>query len=52
MVAVRIERLSGKSDLAQKMAAEEKARVADYLRRRGLEGDLEAARLIGGQTNG
>ncbi len=47
VVAVRVDSISGKSDLAQKMSKEEKARVSKYLRERDLPGDSEAARLIG-----
>ena len=39
VIAVRVERISGKSDLAQKMDAEEKNKVADYLSRRALPSD-------------
>ncbi|MDR3629724.1 MAG: pyridoxamine 5'-phosphate oxidase family protein [Desulfocapsaceae bacterium] len=46
VIAVRIERLSCKSDLAQKKSPEERRRIADYLRERGLPGDEEAARLL------
>ena len=47
VIAVRVDSISGKSDLAQKMSKEEKARVSKYLRERDLPGDSEAARLIG-----
>ena len=46
VMAVRIERVSGKSDLAQKKSDADKARIRAYLERRGLPGDLEAAGLI------
>ena len=46
VIAVRVETISGKSDLAQKMDAQEKEKVAAYLNRRDLPGDREAARLI------
>lgn len=46
VIAVRVETISGKSDLAQKMDAKEKDKVADYLSRRDLPGDREAACLI------
>lgn len=46
VIAVRVESISGKSDLAQKMDMDEKNKVADYLSRRDLPGDREAARLI------
>ncbi len=49
VIAVRVGSMSGKSDLAQKMTPEEKARVSRYLRERDLPGDREAARLIGEQ---
>ncbi len=47
VVAVRVEEMSGKRDLAQKRNNEDKVRLAQYLTKRGLEGDLEAAELIG-----
>ncbi len=46
VVAVRIERMTGKSDLAQKKNAADKERIRSYLEKRGLTGDLEAAGLI------
>ncbi|MEE4240864.1 MAG: pyridoxamine 5'-phosphate oxidase family protein [Desulfopila sp.] len=46
VIAVRVERISGKSDLAQKMAPEDKEKVACYLARRNQPGDAEAARLL------
>lgn len=46
VVAVRIERMTGKSDLAQKKNAADKERIRSYLEKRGLAGDLEAAELI------
>ncbi len=46
VVAVRIERMTGKSDLAQKKNEADKARIRAYLEKRGLPGDLEASRLI------
>jgi nitroimidazol reductase NimA-like FMN-containing flavoprotein (pyridoxamine 5'-phosphate oxidase superfamily) len=46
VIAIRIERMSGKSDLAQKKSDEDKARIRAYLEKRGLAGDLEAAALI------
>jgi nitroimidazol reductase NimA-like FMN-containing flavoprotein (pyridoxamine 5'-phosphate oxidase superfamily) len=47
VVAVRVESISGKSDLAQKMNAEDREKVARYLLQRDLPGDREAADLIG-----
>lgn len=46
VVAVRIESISGKANLGQKKTVEERARIAQYLRRRGNPGDEEAARLL------
>lgn len=46
VIAVRVESISGKSDLGQKMKAEERLRAANYLRQRNLPGDAEAARLM------
>jgi uncharacterized protein len=46
VVAVRVETLSCKSDLAQKKSLEERQRIGAYLYRRGLSGDEEAARLM------
>lgn len=46
VVAVRIERMTGKSDLAQKKNAADKERIRSYLEKRGLAGDIEAAGLI------
>jgi nitroimidazol reductase NimA-like FMN-containing flavoprotein (pyridoxamine 5'-phosphate oxidase superfamily) len=46
VVAVRVESMSGKSDLAQKKSDEHKSRIAEYLQKRNLPGDEEAARLI------
>jgi len=48
VVAVKVESISGKSDLAQKMASKEKAKVAEYLKKRNLPGDAEAAEFLGG----
>lgn len=47
VIAVRVEHISGKSDLAQKMAEEDREKVAKYLLQRDLPGDREAAGLIG-----
>ncbi len=47
VIAVRVEHISGKSDLAQKMAKEDREKVARYLLKRDLPGDREAADLIG-----
>lgn len=46
VVAVRVESLSAKSDLAQKKDEPTRERLADYLERRNLPGDAEAASLI------
>ena len=46
VVAVRIDSISGKSDLAQKKDADEKVRLSEFLKKRGLPGDEEAAELI------
>ena len=51
VVAVRIESITGKSDLAQKKKPEEKKKMATYLLNRNLPGDTEAAQLILGDTN-
>ena len=50
VVAIRVERLSGKQELAQNKSDNEKRELCTYLRRRGLTGDREAARLIGGES--
>lgn len=46
VVAVRVENLTAKANLAQKKSAAEKAKIRDYLGRRGLPGDAETATLI------
>ena len=46
VVAVRIEKMSGKSDLAQKKSDADKEKIRAYLGKRNLPGDAEAARLI------
>lgn len=46
VVAVRIDSISAKSDLAQKKDAETRQRIADFLRQRDLPGDSEAAERI------
>jgi hypothetical protein len=46
VVAVRVESLSAKANLAQKRSAAEKEKIRAYLRQRGLPGDEEAAALI------
>lgn len=46
VVAVRIESLSGKSDLAQKKSDADKEKIRKYLQQRNLPSDAEAARLI------
>lgn len=43
VVAVRVESMTGKRDLAQKMASEERLKVAEFFRKRGLPGDNETA---------
>lgn len=46
VIAVRVESLSAKSDLGQKMKTEERLQLARYLKKRGFDGDIEAARLM------
>ena len=46
VVAVRIESITAKSDLLQKKTDDEKNHVAEYLARRDLPGDPEAASLL------
>ena len=46
VVAIRVDSLSAKSDLAQKKDDATKKRIADYLEQRNLPGDAEAARCI------
>lgn len=46
VVAVRVESLSAKANLAQKKSAEEKEKIRKYLESRGLPGDIDAAALI------
>lgn len=46
VVAVRIESISGKSDLAQKKDGQTRERLASYLHRRNRAGDEETARLL------
>lgn len=46
VVAVRVENISAKANLAQKKSAEEKEKIRTYLEQRGLPGDAEAAALI------
>ncbi len=50
IVAVRIERISGKQELAQNKSDEEKRELSTYLQSRGLAGDRQAARLISGES--
>jgi len=50
VVAVRIERISGKQELAQNKSDEEKRELSTYLQSRGLAGDRQAARLISGES--
>jgi len=47
VVAVRIESISGKSDLAQKKDRQTRQRLGSYLHLRNCPGDAEAARLLG-----
>ncbi len=47
VIGIRVESMTGKSDLAQKMSSDDKKQVAEYLRKRNLPGDREAAALIG-----
>ena len=51
VVAVRIERISGKSGLAQKKSDEEKQALSAFLKHRDLPGDAEAADLIIGKKS-
>jgi uncharacterized protein len=46
VVAVRIESLTAKANLAQKKSAAEREKIRDYLQHRGLPGDKEAAELL------
>ena len=46
VIAVRVDTISGKSDLAQKMSEDDRQKVAKYLLQRDLPGDREAADLI------
>ena len=48
VVAICIESISGKSDLAQKKNRQDKQKLREYLRNRDLPGDAETARLIVG----
>jgi nitroimidazol reductase NimA-like FMN-containing flavoprotein (pyridoxamine 5'-phosphate oxidase superfamily) len=47
VVAVRVESISAKANLAQKKSAADKGKIRTYLQQRGLPGDKEAAKLIG-----
>ncbi len=47
VIAVRIESISAKGNLAQKKSADEKEKIRAYLQQRGLPGDFKAAELIG-----
>ncbi len=47
VVAVRVESLSAKANLAQKKSTEEKEKIRIYLQQRKFPGDLETADLIG-----
>jgi len=46
VVAVRVETVTGKRELAQKKSREEKEQLAAYLRKRNLPGDSDAADWI------
>jgi uncharacterized protein len=46
VVGIRVDLISAKSDLAQKKSAEDKKKIAEYLMRRNLPGDMEAAKLM------
>jgi len=46
VVAVRVESLSAKANLAQKKSAADKEKIRAYLQARALPGDAEAAELI------
>ena len=48
IVAIRIESISGKCELAQNKSDQVKEDISSYLQKRGLPGDAEAARLIMG----
>jgi predicted FMN-binding regulatory protein PaiB len=48
VVAIRIERLSGKTELAQNKEDKEKLALGSFLKNRNLPGDSEAAELIAG----
>lgn len=51
VVAVRIERISGKRELAQKKSDEEKDALSGFLENRNLPGDAETADLIKGNKS-
>jgi nitroimidazol reductase NimA-like FMN-containing flavoprotein (pyridoxamine 5'-phosphate oxidase superfamily) len=51
VVAIRIETISAKSDLAQNKDQETKQKLSNYLQKRDFPGDDEAARLIGGNED-
>ncbi len=51
VVAIRIETITGKRELAQKKSDDEKRNLSDYLKKRNLPGDVEAADLIVGETS-
>jgi hypothetical protein len=46
VVAIRIESISGKREFAQKKSDEEKQQLAEFLRKRNLPGDHQAAEWI------
>lgn len=51
VVAVRIESMSGKSELAQRKSDEEKANLSSFLRKRNKPGDADAAECISGDND-
>lgn len=51
VVAISIERISGKRELAQKKSDEEKHKLSAYLKNRNLPGDAEAADLLVGKAS-
>lgn len=48
VVAIRVETISAKSDLAQNKDSETKEKLSNYLHKRDFAGDAEVARLISG----
>ncbi len=51
VIAVRIDQISGKSDLAQNKSDLEKSHLHKYLQERNMPGDAEAARLLLANTD-